>query len=47
MPCRYEYLKRHPIFNIGIIWNNLNDELKSLENRNMFSKSIESRLINT
>ncbi len=45
-PHRFEYLKRHPFFNFGILWNNLSDELKFIENRNKFSKSIKSRLIN-
>ena len=45
-PHRYEYLKKHPIFNFGILWNNLNDELKSIEDRNLFAKSIKSKLIN-
>ncbi len=43
---KYEYLKSHPIFNFGILWNNISDELKSIENRNTFSKSIKSRLSN-
>ena len=45
-PHRYEYLKRHPVFNFGLLWNNLNDELKCIENRNVFSRSIKSKLIN-
>ncbi len=45
-PNRFEYHKRHPIFDFGSLWNNLSDELKSIQNRNAFSKSIKSRLIN-
>ena len=43
-----KYYKAHGIifFNFGILWNNLSDELKSIEDRNLFAKSIKSKLIN-
>ena len=44
-PHRYEYLKRHPFLNFANLWNNLSQDLKDIDNRQIFSKRLKKKLL--
>ena len=44
-PHRYEYLKRHPFLNFANLWNNLSQDLKEIESRQIFSRKLKEKLL--
>lgn len=44
-PHKYEYLKRHPFLNFPNLWNNLSQDLKDIETKQIFSKELKKGLL--
>ena len=44
-PHKYEYLKRHPFLNFPNLWNNLSQDLKDIESKQIFSKQLKKGLL--
>ena len=44
-PHRYEYLKRHPIINFALLWNDLDNNIKDIDSKKKFADKIKGKML--
>ena len=44
-PHRYEYLKRHPIINFALLWNDLDNNIKDIDSKKKFADKIKDKML--
>ena len=44
-PHRYEYLKRHPIINFSLLWNDLDKKVKNIDSKKKFADKIKDKML--